>query len=273
MLGSDDFLLRAMAEQARLRVHQGLHRLDDARRAGDRGQGRQPGRHQRLQVQPAQARSRREARLLRRHAARHHPDARARADGARRHASAAHPRLQPRRSRQRRDDARDHPRDGRPAAPPDAHPVPQLRHRRRHDSSPPARRADRRAPATRTRTSPSTSARSCSARPARPRATACASTATAPRTPTRRSGSSWTSSATPAAASCRSSIATRASSTRCSGRSGSRLFLLVDDPWRIFLTTDHPNGAPFYYLPAPDPPAHGPRLPQRHDAEESTRTR
>ena len=27
---------------------------------------------------------------------------------------------------------------------------------------------------------------------------------------------------------------------------GLELFLLVDDPWRIFLTTDHPNGAPFH---------------------------
>ena len=30
---------------------------------------------------------------------------------------------------------------------------------------------------------------------------------------------------------------------------GLELFLLVNDPWRIFLTTDHPNGAPFYYYP------------------------
>ena len=29
---------------------------------------------------------------------------------------------------------------------------------------------------------------------------------------------------------------------------GLELFLLVDDPWRIFLTTDHPNGAPIYQL-------------------------
>ena len=26
---------------------------------------------------------------------------------------------------------------------------------------------------------------------------------------------------------------------------GLELLLLVDDPWRVFLTTDHPNGAPF----------------------------
>ncbi len=30
---------------------------------------------------------------------------------------------------------------------------------------------------------------------------------------------------------------------------GLELFLLVEDPWRIFLTTDHPNGGPFYWYP------------------------
>jgi len=30
---------------------------------------------------------------------------------------------------------------------------------------------------------------------------------------------------------------------------GLELFLLVDDPWRLFLTTDHPNGAPFTSYP------------------------
>jgi formylmethanofuran dehydrogenase subunit A len=30
---------------------------------------------------------------------------------------------------------------------------------------------------------------------------------------------------------------------------GLETFLLFDDPWRIFLTTDHPNGAPFYTYP------------------------
>ncbi len=30
---------------------------------------------------------------------------------------------------------------------------------------------------------------------------------------------------------------------------GLELFLLVEDPWRIFLTTDHPNGAPFSTYP------------------------
>ncbi len=30
---------------------------------------------------------------------------------------------------------------------------------------------------------------------------------------------------------------------------GLELFLLMEDPWRIFLTTDHPNGAPFHTYP------------------------
>jgi formylmethanofuran dehydrogenase subunit A len=30
---------------------------------------------------------------------------------------------------------------------------------------------------------------------------------------------------------------------------GLELFLLVQDPWRLFLTTDHPNGAPFTSYP------------------------
>ncbi len=30
---------------------------------------------------------------------------------------------------------------------------------------------------------------------------------------------------------------------------GLEVFLLVDDPWRVFLTTDHPNGAPFTSYP------------------------
>ncbi len=30
---------------------------------------------------------------------------------------------------------------------------------------------------------------------------------------------------------------------------GLELFLLIDDPWRVFLTTDHPNGAPFTTYP------------------------
>ena len=30
---------------------------------------------------------------------------------------------------------------------------------------------------------------------------------------------------------------------------GLELFLLIDDPWRVFFTTDHPNGAPFTIVP------------------------
>ncbi len=30
---------------------------------------------------------------------------------------------------------------------------------------------------------------------------------------------------------------------------GLELFLLIDDPWRVFLTTDHPNAGPFFYYP------------------------
>jgi formylmethanofuran dehydrogenase subunit A len=30
---------------------------------------------------------------------------------------------------------------------------------------------------------------------------------------------------------------------------GMELFLLIDDPWRVFLTTDHPNAGPFFFYP------------------------
>jgi formylmethanofuran dehydrogenase subunit A len=30
---------------------------------------------------------------------------------------------------------------------------------------------------------------------------------------------------------------------------GLELFLLIDDPWRVFFTTDHQNGAPFTASP------------------------
>ncbi|MGD8997724.1 MAG: formylmethanofuran dehydrogenase subunit A [Anaerolineae bacterium] len=30
---------------------------------------------------------------------------------------------------------------------------------------------------------------------------------------------------------------------------GTELFLLIDDPWRVFLTTDHPNAGPFFCYP------------------------
>ncbi len=39
--------------------------------------------------------------------------------------------------------------------------------------------------------------------------------------------------------------------------------LLFEDPWRIFLTTDHPNGAPFYFYPHLIRLFDGQGLPQR----------
>ena len=132
MLGSDDFFLRQLSQKKDFEAIKDyiawtMHAAQAIAR-----QSRQSRRHQRVQVQPAQARPRREARPLRRHAARHHPE---RSRAALKELGvvhpAAHPRLQSRRSRQRRHHARHHPRVGRPADPPHAHPVPQLRHRRR----------------------------------------------------------------------------------------------------------------------------------------------
>ena len=48
---------------------------------------------------------------------------------------------------------------------------------------------------------------------------------------------------------------------------GLELFLLVDDPWRIFLTTDHPNGGPFYWYPHMIRLLDGQVLPQGKDAD------
>ena len=44
---------------------------------------------------------------------------------------------------------------------------------------------------------------------------------------------------------------------------GLELLLLIDDPWRVFLTTDHPNGAALLALPGDHPAADGRRLPPR----------
>ncbi len=62
-------------------------------------------------------------------------------------------------------------------------------------------------------------------------------------------GGAWISNATAAAAWCPSAIATRISCNALQWAIGLELFLLVRDPWRIFLTTDHPNGAPFATYP------------------------
>ncbi len=44
---------------------------------------------------------------------------------------------------------------------------------------------------------------------------------------------------------------------------GLELFLLITDPWRVFFTTDHPNGAPFTVLPKAVRAADAQRRPQR----------
>ena len=48
---------------------------------------------------------------------------------------------------------------------------------------------------------------------------------------------------------------------------GLEWFLLINDPWRIALTTDHPNGASFMCIPAHHPPADGSRVPAGDDED------
>ena len=52
-----------------------------------------------------------------------------------------------------------------------------------------------------------------------------------------------------AAASFPTATAAATSTMSCNGRWASSCFLLIDDPWRVFFTTDHPNGAPFTAYP------------------------
>ena len=52
-----------------------------------------------------------------------------------------------------------------------------------------------------------------------------------------------------AAGSCRISIARMISANAVQWACGLELFLLIDDPWRVYFTTDHPNGAPFTTYP------------------------
>ena len=54
---------------------------------------------------------------------------------------------------------------------------------------------------------------------------------------------------------------------------GLELFLLIDDPWRVFFTTDHPNGAPFTAYPDDLRAADGPRRPQRDGIDAFARRR
>ena len=125
------------------------------------------------------------------------------------------------------------------------HPVPELRHRRRPEiflGRGPAPELVNKTPMSR-----STSARSCSARLAPRRATACANTPS-PRTRTRK----------PVVMDIECDAGCGVVPMRYRDKSfvnamqwviGLETFLLFDDPWRIFLTTDHPNGAPFFFYP------------------------
>ena len=117
MLGNDDFFLRLLGDGEGPRNDQGLHRLDDARGSGDRRQGGQSRRHQRVQVQSAQAGSRRGAMLYYGVTPRQIILSLARAaEGIGSNASTPHSWLQSRRSRQYGNDARHHPGRRRPAA-------------------------------------------------------------------------------------------------------------------------------------------------------------
>ncbi len=63
----------------------------------------------------------------------------------------------------------------------------------------------------------------------------------------RRNTSSSTATPT-AAASCRYKYRSDNFSNAVQFAVGLELFLLIDDPWRVFFTTDHPNGAPVHRL-------------------------
>ena len=73
-----------------------------------------------------------------------------------------------------------------------------------------------------------------------------------------------------AAASCRSSTATRASSTRCSGRSASSCSYSSTIRGASFLTTDHPNGAPFTWYPHLIRLLMDKHVPPRQDADDQS---
>ena len=153
---------------------------------------------------------------------------------------------QPRGAGQRRHHARNDEGPGRQPGPHGPPAVPRLRRRRlAHD----ALRVGRRSPSTSTpiRTSRPTPARSCSATRSRSPPTAPGSTCST--SSPAASGATSTSRTRPAAASSPTPTRRRTWSTRCSGPSGLELLLLIDDPWRIFLTTDHPNGAGFWRYP------------------------
>ena len=51
---------------------------------------------------------------------------------------------------------------------------------------------------------------------------------------------------------------------------GLELFLLITDPWRVFFTTDHPNGAPFTDLSGHPGAADAPQPARRMDCQAAT---
>ena len=62
-------------------------------------------------------------------------------------------------------------------------------------------------------------------------------------------GATWTSRTRPGAASCPYTYKERNLVNAVQWAVGLELLLLIDDPWRIFLTTDHPNGGCFWRYP------------------------
>ena len=88
----------------------------------------------------------------------------------------------------------------------------------------------------------------------------------------RRNTSSSTATPT-AAASCPTNIARASFFNAVQLAVGLELFLLIDDPWRVFFTTDHPNGAPFTTYPDHLRAADEPRPARRMDRPNCRRTR
>ena len=132
-MGNNHYVMRAIQRQ-RARAAAGLHRL-----AAGRGQGLRASSWSTPAASRSGSSGRRQrhgldddGRPLRRHAAAdHHGAWPSAADELRPAAPGPHPLQQPRHARQLDDDAGDHEGPRRPPRPPDAHPVPQLRRRRR----------------------------------------------------------------------------------------------------------------------------------------------
>ena len=65
----------------------------------------------------------------------------------------------------------------------------------------------------------------------------------------------------PAAASCPSNIRTKSLVHALQWAIGLEWYLLVDDPWRVAMSTDHPNGGSFLAYPEIVEAADGPHVP------------